>query len=477
MSPAAAAVAAAGPRRWRWWRRLPRWWRRTSLTISFNKTQGLREQLLSPSSFSPHLCSGSSRRRSEPITLPPAPADPPPSPQSPSTASGCASPRTLLLISRRRPGSRRSARADRLPANSPSPSSLLCTAASSPPPRPPQTPRHSSADDHPPPSANGTSSEGFPAAASSATVLPRPRQHQVRRRILRAAYRQKRLHLPARGIRATCRVRRLHAARQVLRAPPGARSSAPAPPPADSAAIFGIVSLKIRAPLLPPYTSSRGAATPSGRGSAIAKISCRTGTPVTSRIAKVRRRLLKVHRRRTHPLTHQPVRQPRHRIRLIRQRRHPQQHRRHHRRPARIPAHTHHHLRPELRSNPTHRITPSGRSSHRPQPRRQAHILQLPRPHQLQRKPRLRHQLRLKPPRRPHKPHLGPMRIAQLPRNRQRRNHMPAGPPTRNQNPQRALCSLFPTPCTLHSIDLARNIQQHAHARQRNKDRSPARTR
>ena len=85
-----------------------------------------------------------------------------------------------------------------------------------------------------------------------------------------------------------------------------------------------------------------------------------------------------------------------------------------------------------------HRTTPKRQIQHRPRPRRQTHILQLPHPNQLQRKSRLRHQPRLKPARRPHKPHLGPMRIPQLPRNRQRRNHMPAGPTARNQNPQSA---------------------------------------
>ena len=73
---------------------------------------------------------------------------------------------------------------------------------------------------------------------------------------------------------------------------------------------------------------------------------------------------------------------------------------------------------------------------HRPQPRRQAHILQLPRPHQLQPESGLGNQPRLQPPRRAHKPDLGAMPIAQFPRNRQRRNHMPAGSPARNQNSQ-----------------------------------------
>ena len=102
----------------------------------------------------------------------------------------------------------------------------------------------------------------------------------------------------------------------------------------------------------------------------------------------------------------------------------------------------------KLRTNSTHRITPSGRSANVRSLRRQAHILQLPNPNQLQRKTSLRHQPSLQPPRRPHKPHLGPMRIPQLPRNRQRRNHMPTGSPTSNQNPQRRLAfySLFPTP-------------------------------
>ncbi len=90
------------------------------------------------------------------------------------------------------------------------------------------------------------------------------------------------------------------------------------------------------------------------------------------------------------------------------------------------------------RSNRTHSHHPQRQIERRPQPRSEAHILQLPRPHQLQPEPGLRNQLRLQPARRPDKPHLGAMRIAQLPRNRQRRNHMPAGPSTGNQNPQRA---------------------------------------
>ena len=58
----------------------------------------------------------------------------------------------------------------------------------------------------------------------------------------------------------------------------------PGTDPKRRAAILGIVSLKISAPLLPAVTNSLGG-TPTGLGGR-AKISARTGTPVTSALRK-----------------------------------------------------------------------------------------------------------------------------------------------------------------------------------------------
>ena len=156
-------------------------------------------------------------------------------------------------------------------------------------------------------------------------------------------------------------------------------------------------------------------------------------------VAKVLHRPRKVHRRRADPLAQQPVRHPRNGIRLVRQRRNPLQHSRDHRGSARIAAHTHHHLRTKLPEQP-HAVKHSQRKiSHRLQPCHQAHVLQLPRPYQLQPEPGLGHQLGLEAPRCPDEQDVCSMFIPQLTPNRQRRHNVPPRPTTSNRHAQRSI--------------------------------------
>ena len=179
-----------------------------------------------------------------------------------------------------------------------------------------------------------------------------------------------------------------------------------------------------------------------------AKISGRTGTPVTSAFRKYFVVCAKFTAAASHPLSHQPIRQPRHRIRLIRHRRNPQA-----AAAAIIAGPLAYPPTPTTtsglnsRSNDTHRITPTGRSINVRSARPQTHILQLPRPHQFQLEtPHPAPASSQFPELSPDEPHLGPMHIPQLPPNRQRRNHMPASPPTSNHHSQRIVFSLGPGP-------------------------------
>jgi hypothetical protein len=299
--------------------------------------------------------------------------------------------------------------------------------ASAPRP-PPPSPPHSSAGGRPPPPQTAPAARP-PAAPAPPPCSPRcgtesgpppqTRRHVVQIRLAPAPARHS---LPPPQTPASPPMPR---ARLMHNLQPGTRSSSSAPQSSASP------RSSTRAPWLPPSPAAATlphSSAPSQRTPPAPEprhlAHCESTSPSAQSSPPPRS-----------PIAQPAVRHPRHRVRLKRQRRHAQQDRRQHPRPARIPAHAHHHLRPELAQiSRTHSTTPSGRS-HRPQPRRQAHILQLPRPHQLQPNPASGTSRVSSPRAVPTNRTSAPCAVAQLPRNRQRRNHMPAGPPARNQNP------------------------------------------
>ena len=93
--------------------------------------------------------------------------------------------------------------------------------------------------------------------------------------------------------------------------------------------------------------------------------------PRNPSIPEVARRRSEIDRSRTHKHTHQPIRQPRYRIRLKRHSWDAQQNRGHHRRPTRVPANADHHLRTKATQQRDASQNPQRKISHRPQPRHQ----------------------------------------------------------------------------------------------------------
>ncbi len=260
---------------------------------------------------------------------------------------------------------------------------------------------------------------------------PRPRQHQVRCRILRRHVRQKRLDRPARCVGSALRIR----SPGLFQTPRSGLMHNRQPRHLVQQLGHNLrhrVVEDLRAIAAGRHQQSRRRTHRPWRQ---LKDLRPHRNPRHLSLAKVTRRLRKVHRRSSHSLAHHAVGHPRYRIWLVRQRRYAQQDRCDHRRPTRIATHAHHNLGLELaqqRHTPQHAHRQIG---HRAQPRRQAYILQLSRPHQFQPKPRLGHQPRLQPARRTHKAHISSMLVAQLAPNRQRRNHVPTGPTPGDHHP------------------------------------------
>ena len=159
--------------------------------------------------------------------------------------------------------------------------------------------------------------------------------------------------------------------------------------------------------------------------------------PRHPRIPKIGARRSKAHRRRAHPLTDQPVRQTGSGIRLESQRRDAPQQSSHHPRPGGIAAHPDHGIGMKLVENLKASPHTKRKIQQRPQPRLEAHALQLAYVNQLQPIPRRRNQPGLKAPRRADETHLGPITGPKLVGDRQGRNHMTARASAGDQHTQR----------------------------------------
>ncbi len=282
------------------------------------------------------------------------------------------------------------------------------------------------------------------------------RQHQIRCRILCWHVREKRLDRPARRIGAACRIGRsrgLQMSRSSLVNDAQPRNSQQQSrrdarhrvvEHLRSLAACGHQQLRRRTERLLRQSEDLRPNRNSGRFG----------------VAEVGSCLRKVHCGCVHVLAQHSIRQSWNSVRLIGERRNAQQERSNHRRPACIAADADDHLRPELAQD-SHALQHAERKvQHRAHARCHAHVLQLTRTHQVEPESGLGNQPRLQPARCADKPHLKAMFVAQLASNGKRRNHMAAGTAAGNDHPQRIHDGL-------HSVDLARDIQQHAHASQR----------